>query len=275
MLGSSEEKPKSPFLLRLHEIIFESDTREGKLFDVALIWAILLSVVLVLLESVKEIRADYGDILYAGEWFFTILFSIELILRMASVRRPLRYLFSFYGIVDLLATIPTYISLFLPGAQSLLVVRIFRLMRIFRIFKLATYLGEAEVLTNAIRSSRPKITVFLVAVGSTVVTTGAVMYLIEGEQSGFNNIPKGIYWAIVTMTTVGYGDITPQTPLGQFLASCLMIAGYGIIAVPTGIVTTELSYHSRKKISGQSCPACGQQGHDNDAIFCKHCGAKI
>lgn len=275
MYSPPEERPSSKFQLRLHEIIFESDTREGRVFDIALIWAILLSVTLVMLESVSEIRLQYGDLIYIGEWFFTVVFTVELVLRLVAVKRPLRYLFSFFGLVDLIAVIPTYLSLLIPGTQSLLVIRIFRLLRIFRIFKLATHLGEAEVLKTALRSSRPKITVFLVAVGATVITAGTSMYLIEGEKNGFSSIPKAIYWAIVTMTTVGFGDITPKTPIGQFLASCLMIAGYGIIAVPTGIVTTELARYSRTRVSGQSCPACGQGGHDFDAKFCKHCGFKL
>jgi len=275
MTHGSELKPQTSFRLRLHEIIFESDTPAGKAFDVTLIWAILLSLALVILESMKEYQEQFGTFLYAGEWFFTILFTIEFILRMIAVQQPLKYLFSFFGLVDILAVIPTYLSLLIPGAQSLLVVRVFRLLRIFRIFKLSTYLGEAQVLRNALQASRPKIIVFLVTVSATVVTMGAVMHLVEGEENGFNSIPKGIYWSIVTMTTVGFGDITPKTPLGQFLASCLMILGYGIIAIPTGIVTSEIARASIKGASGQACPTCGLQGHDLDARFCKHCGSKI
>lgn len=271
-----DNKPHNKTRRRLHEIIFESDTKAGRNFDVALLWAILLSVLLVLLESIPELQADYGRIIYTGEWLFTLLFTLELGLRLFAVERPLKYLFSFYGMVDLLAVIPTYLSLLIPGAQSLIVVRTFRLLRIFRILKLSVYLGEAEVLRNALHSSRPKITVFLVAVSATVVTMGALMYLVEGPENGFTSIPKAIYWAIVTMTTVGFGDITPKTGLGQFLASCLMILGYGIIAVPTGIVTTELHRHSHShRVSGQACRFCGSQDHDSDARFCKICGAKI
>lgn len=261
--------------LRLHEIIFESDTPAGKSFDVALIWAILLSLALVILESMTEVRQEYGAFLSVGEWIFTVLFTVELILRLVCVQQPLRYIFSFFGFIDVIAVIPTYLSLLIPGAQSLLVIRVFRLLRIFRIFKLSNYLGEAQVLSNALRSSRPKIIVFLLAVAATVVTMGTIMHLVEGEKNGFNSIPKGIYWSIVTMTTVGFGDITPKTPLGQFLASCLMILGYGIIAIPTGIVTSELARASITPTSGQACPTCGLQGHDMNAQFCKHCGSKL
>lgn len=272
----SNNKPHSHLRLRLHEIIFESDTPAGRRFDVGLLWAILLSVLLVLLESMPELQPKYGDIMYTGEWLFTILFTIELGLRLFAVERPLQYLFSFFGLVDMLAIVPTYLSMFVPGAQSLIVVRTFRLLRIFRILKLSVYLGEAKILQDALRTSRPKVTVFLVAVSATVVTMGALMYLVEGAEHGFTSIPKGIYWAIVTMTTVGFGDITPKTGLGQFLASCLMILGYGIIAVPTGIVTTELARHSHPRgVSGQACPGCGHTGHDSDAQFCKSCGTKL
>lgn len=271
------DKPHSKFRLRLHEIIFETDTKAGRAFDVALIWSIGLSVLLVMLESVPSIRAEWGHELYAGEWFFTILFTIEFLVRLYAVQRPLKYTFSFYGMVDLLAIIPTYLSLFLPGAQSLLVVRTFRLLRIFRILKLSAHLGQAQILADALRASRPKITVFLVAVGGVVVTMGAIMYLIEGEANGFTSIPTSIYWAIVTMTTVGFGDITPKTPLGQFLASALMIVGYGVIAIPTGIITTELARSNSLNlgVSGQACPNCGYVGHDIDALHCKRCGAKL
>lgn len=270
-----EDKPQSNFRLKLHEIIFESDTKAGKAFDLILIWAILLSLLLVMIESVASIRAEYGTALYIGEWCFTVLFSLEFLLRMIAVQRPLRYVWSFYGCVDLLAIVPTYLSLFIPGAQSLLVVRTFRLLRIFRILKLTVYLGEAEVLYTALRASRPKITVFLLAVFATVITMGALMYLVEGEENGFTSIPKGIYWAIVTMTTVGFGDLTPQTGFGQFLASCLMIFGYGILAVPTGIVTREMMRLPSHPVSGQACPGCGFSSHDADAKYCKMCGTHL
>ncbi len=273
--GNPEAKPQTRFRQRLHEIIFESDTFAGRAFDMALIAAILASVLLVMLESVPEYRTEFGDVLYAGEWFFTVLFTVEMALRLLAVRNPFKYLFSFFGIVDVLAVIPTYLSLLIPGTQSLLVIRIFRILRIFRIFKLSNYLGQAQVLFDALRTSRPKIIVFLVAVFGVVITAGTVMYLVEGEANGFTSIPKGIYWAIVTMTTVGFGDLTPKTSLGQFLASGLMIVGYGILAVPTGIVTSELVKKSQSEVSGQACPNCGHPSHDIDALYCKRCGFKL
>ena len=271
-----QQKPLSGFRLKLHEVIFESDTPAGKAFDIVLIWAILISVGVVMLESMAEVKLNYGPELITLEWIFTILFTIEIVLRLIAVREPLKYLFSFYGIVDLLAILPTYLGLIIPGAQGLIAVRTFRLLRIFRIFKLSHYLGEADVLYIALRTAKPKITVFLIAVFATVISAGAIMHLVEGAENGFSSIPRGIYWAVVTMTTVGYGDISPQTPLGQFLASCLMIFGYGIIAIPTGIVTSELT-RSRQPmaVSGQACPSCGKQGHEIDARFCKHCGSAI
>lgn len=270
-----EEKPNSNWRLKLHEIIFEADTPAGKAFDVTLIWAILLSILVVILESVPEIRAEFGSILFVGEWIFTILFTIELFLRLISVKHPIKYLFSFFGVVDLMAVIPTYLSLLIPGAQSLLVIRTFRLLRIFRILKLSVYLNESQVLYNALRASRHKISVFLLAVISVVITMGAVMYVVEGESNGFTSIPHSMYWAVVTMTTVGYGDIAPQTGLGQFLAAGLMILGYGIIAVPTGIVTQEFLLQNRNAISTQACPSCGFASHDSDALYCKRCGGKL
>lgn len=270
-----EEKPSSCWRSKMHEIIFEADTPAGKAFDLTLICAILLSILLVILESVSEIRAAYGTILYAAEWGFTLLFSVELILRLIAVKRPLKYLFSFFGLVDLLAVIPTYLSLFFPGAQSLLAIRTFRLLRIFRILKLSIYLDESQFLYEALRASRHKIAVFLLVILSIVVTMGAVMYVVEGEANGFTSIPRSMYWAVVTMTTVGYGDVAPQTNLGQLLASGLMILGYAIIAVPTGIVTQEFVRRSGAKVSSQACPACGFSSHDSDAKFCKKCGSKL
>ncbi|MEW5975052.1 MAG: ion transporter [Acidobacteriota bacterium] len=268
-------RPSAPWRGFLHEVIFEAETPAGKAFDVALIWAILLSVTAVLLESVRSIRAVYGDALYVVEWFFTLLFSLEYLLRLLSVRRAIRYAVSFFGVVDLLAVIPTYLSLFLPGTQYLLVIRILRLLRVFRIFKLTEYLSEAHVIRNALIASRQKISVFLLAVMSMVVVVGSLMYVIEGERNGFTDIPTSIYWAIVTMTTVGYGDLSPQTPLGKVLASAIMIAGFGIIAVPTGIVTVELSQAVRKQVGKHPCPHCHAEGHDLDAIHCKYCGAHL
>jgi voltage-gated potassium channel len=259
----------------LHEIIFEAETPAGKAFDVVLIWSIILSVTAVVLESVNSIRLAYGSILHAIEWFFTILFTVEYLLRLFSVRRALSYARSFYGVVDLLAVLPTYVSLLVSGGQYLLTIRILRLLRIFRVFKLTTYLSEANVITGALRASRQKITVFLFAVLTVVVTIGALIYVVEGEENGFTSIPTSIYWAIVTLTTVGYGDISPQTPVGKALASLVMIMGYGIIAVPTGIVTVEISQAARKAASTQTCPECSAEGHDPDARHCKYCGTRL
>lgn len=259
--------------MRLHEIIFEADTPEGRAFDVTLIWLIICSVLLVIIDSVESINTSFGTELYAAEWFFTLIFSIEYILRLIAVKRPVKYVFSFFGLVDLLSILPTYLSLFFPGTQALQAIRIFRLLRIFRIFKLGNYLGEADMLSRALKSSRHKITVFLVFILATVVTMGSLMYVVEGPTNGFSSIPVSIYWSIVTMTTVGYGDIAPKTPVGQILASMLMIAGYAIIAIPTGIVTSEIARASnRKLVSTQTCPNCSLQDHDIDAKFCKACG---
>ena len=273
---AATEGPSTGRRARLHEIIFEADTRAGRLFDLALIWLILLSVATVILESVQGVRAQYGKLLYALEWLFTLLFTVEYVLRLLSVRRPLRYATSFFGVVDLLAIIPTYLSIFVPGSQYLLVIRILRLLRIFRLLKLSEYVAEADTLRLALRASRRKISVFISAVVLLVVIIGALMYVVEGEEHGFTSIPISIYWAIVTLTTVGYGDLSPRTPFGQILASIVMVIGYGIIAVPTGIVTVELAQAARqRKIIRQSCPSCGAEGHDPDAVFCKYCGASL
>lgn len=259
----------------LHEVIFEADTPSGKAFDVLLLVSILASVAAVMLDSIEPVREIYGGQLYAVEWFFTILFTAEYLLRLTCVRRPLGYATSFYGVVDLLAIVPTYLSLVVVGSQYLLVIRILRVLRVFRVLKIVHYLSEASLLVEALRASRRKITVFLFGVLTMVVIFGSVMYLVEGEESGFTSIPKSVYWAIVTMTTVGYGDISPRTPAGQAIASFIMILGYGIIAVPTGIVTVEMSRTRAKKITTQSCRACSAEGHDEDAVFCKYCGAEL
>ena len=262
----------------LYEVIFEADTTAGKAFDVVLLWSILTSVLAVLLDSVVSIREDYGTWLYALEWFFTILFTIEYAVRLYCVRHPRLYARSFYGIVDLLSILPTYISLFIGGSHALIVIRALRLLRVFRIFKLARFVGEASVLMEALRASREKIIVFLMTVLSIVLIVGSLMYLIEGSQpnTGFTSIPASIYWTIVTMTTVGYGDIAPQTVLGKFLASTVMIIGYGIIAVPTGIVTAELTSATHKRrITTQVCSECHKSGHDPDATHCKFCGESL
>ena len=272
----ADERPATRRRARLHEIVFESDTRAGHYFDLALIWLIVLSVTTVVLESVGSVRAQHGQLLYSLEWLFTILFTIEYFLRLVSVRHPLRYATSFFGVVDLLAIIPTYLSIFVPGSHYLLVIRILRLLRVFRLLKLSEYVVEAETLRLALRASRRKISVFISTVVLLVVIIGALMYVIEGEAHGFTSIPRSIYWAIVTLTTVGYGDLSPRTSLGQIVASIVMVIGYGIIAVPTGIVSVELAQAVRqKRLSGQSCPSCAAEGHDPDAIHCKYCGARL
>ncbi|SCX90766.1 ion transporter [Desulfoluna spongiiphila] len=263
------------FRHRLHEIIFEADTRAGKWFDVILILSILASVLVVMLDSVSAFSARYGAYLYRWEWFFTLMFTVEYLMRLACVRRPLGYAFSFLGVVDLLAILPTYVSLFVPGSQYLIVVRVLRVLRVFRVFKLVNYIGEASVLVRALKASRRKITVFLLAVHVLVIIFGSLMYLIEGPKYGFTSIPRSIYWAIVTLTTVGYGDISPKTNPGQALASLIMVLGYAIIAVPTGIVTSELSLASRKTVSTQVCPCCMAEGHEPDAVFCKFCSERL
>jgi voltage-gated potassium channel len=259
----------------LHEVIFEADTPAGKAFDVLLIVSILASVAAVMFDSIGAVRLQYGRQLYLVEWFFTLLFTVEYLLRLSCVGRPLKYAVSFYGIVDLLAIIPTYLSLVLPGTQYLLVIRILRILRIFRILKLVPYLGEARLLMRALRASGRKIAVFIYTVLTLVVIFGSLMYVIESGTQGFTSIPRSIYWTIVTLTTVGYGDISPQTPVGQTLASIVMILGYGIIAVPTGIVTVEMTQTFGRRVSTQACPECSAEGHDADARYCKYCGAGL
>ena len=260
---------RAPWRDTLHEIIFGAETPAGKWFDILLIVSIIASVLAVMLDSVSSISINYGSLLTGIEWFFTIVFTIEYILRLICVGRPLLYATSFFGIVDLLAIIPTYISLFIPGSEYLLVVRVLRILRIFRVLKLVQYMSEALFLMKALRASIRKIIVFLFTVLTLVIILGSMMYLIEGAENGFTSIPRSIYWAIVTLTTVGYGDISPQTNIGQMLAACIMILGYSIIAVPTGIVTVELSQLSSKKKAAQLCKDCGAEGHDADADFCK------
>jgi voltage-gated potassium channel len=260
---------------KVGHIIFEADTPAARLFDVVLLWMILLSVLLVLLESVPEIRAVYGPSILTLEWVFTGLFTLEYLLRIYSARKRWRYVTSFYGMVDLLAIIPGYLSLFYIGPQYLLVVRALRLLRVFRILKLTRFLGEAEVLARAMQASLPKITVFIFTVLTVVLISGSLLYVIEGPEHGFTSIPIAMYWAIVTLTTVGYGDIVPGTAAGKFLANTIMILGYGIIAVPTGIVTVELSQATRQQSRVEACANCGQRGHDGDAVYCKYCGSSL
>lgn len=262
---------------KIHEIIYEADTKTGKLFDVILLLAIIASIVLVMLESVKGLDAKYHTFFNVSEWVITILFTIEYITRIISVKQPKKYIFSFFGIIDLLSTIPKYLSLIIGGAHALVALRALRLLRVFRILKLVRYVGEANKLGKALKASRFKIFVFISAVIILCVIIGTIMYLVEGNESGFTSIPRGVYWAIVTLTTVGYGDIAPQTDLGQLLASMVMILGYGIIAIPTGIVTVELSKQASSKVhtNTKSCPNCSAENHKDDAKYCYECGHEI
>ena len=258
---------------KIYSIVFESDTRSGRLFDLVLLWLILLSIISVFLESVASFRDKYIAAIHIIEWTFTILFTLEYALRIYSSKKPLSYIFSFYGLIDFIAFIPNYLSIFFPGAQYLMVIRALRLLRVFRILKLSRFINEGNVLKNALKASMHKITVFLASVITMVTIIGTLMYIIEGEGSGFTNIPVSIYWAIVTITTVGYGDISPESPLGQFLASILMIIGYGIIAVPTGIVTVAMAKATEE--SKEKCPECSSPIYPDKANFCSNCGKKL
>jgi len=263
---------------RLHEIIYESDTPAGKLFDVILLWLILFSVVLVMLESVEQLNSRYSELFNVVEWVITVIFSVEYIARIITVRKPWRYIFSFYGIIDLLSAVPKYLSLVLVGTQVLVTFRALRLLRVFRILKLSRYVGESQKILDALRASKTRILVFLFAILIICVILGTVMYLVETPESGFTSIPKSVYWAIVTLTTVGYGDITPTSVAGQFVASIIMILGYAIIAIPTGIITSEMTRASTKEntdispVSRQSCPHCSAEGHHLNAKYCFRCG---
>ena len=263
----------SSFRKNIKEIIFGTDTRAGKLFDEILILAIILSIITVLLESVTEYRQQYGQILNSAEWFFTIIFTMEYFLRMYCIRIPTSYVFSFYGIIDLLAIIPTYISILLPGSQALSVIRILRVLRIFRILKLFQYMGEANHLVKAMIASKRKIFIFLFVIMNIVIILGSIMYLIEGPVAGYTSIPKSIYWAIVTLTTVGYGDIHPITPMGQAISAIIMLMGYSIIAVPTGIVTTELTFSKLNSENKTLCTVCEKEDLVKGSLFCRHCGS--
>lgn len=261
---------------KLYTIIFEADTRAGRLFNVVLIWSIVASVTIVIMESVHTNSAAYRKAYAFGEWFFTILFTIEYLLRIYVLKKKWKYIFSFFGIIDLLSILPTFLSLLFPGTHYLLDIRIMRLIRIFRVFKLTRFIREGQMLKRALIASLYKITVFFSTLALVVVVMGSFMYVVEGPQNGFINIPTSIYWAIVTITTVGYGDISPQTAFGQFIASLVMIIGYSIIAVPTGIFAAEMS--KRKPASSyttQVCPHCLAEGHDADATHCKYCGGLL
>ncbi|MES3033797.1 MAG: ion transporter [Gemmatimonadota bacterium] len=276
--ASPEQPPTgSGWRTRLHSIVFESDTAAGRAFDTALIVLIALSVLVVSMETVTGLSDGTYRLLRRAEWTLTAIFTLEYVLRLLAVRRPSVYATSFYGLVDLMAILPSWVSLVLPGASVLLVVRVLRLLRIFRIFKLTRYLIEARVISEALHASARKIGVFLLAVGTIVVIVGSVMYSVEGPSHGFTSVPFSMYWAVVTLTTVGYGDIAPQTPLGQTIASLVMILGYGIIAVPTGIVTAELTQRrpSAPPLSTQVCAHCGLDEHADDARFCRRCGTAL
>ncbi|KGO91893.1 ion transporter [Flavobacterium subsaxonicum WB 4.1-42 = DSM 21790] len=259
---------------KLHTVIYEADTRAGKLFDIILLCVILISIVAVMLESVASIKIVYGHELAVIEWVITILFTLEYIARVVSVREPLRYIFSFYGFVDLLATLPKYVGLLFPGSGFLIAVRAVRLLRVFRILKLTHFVGASNQLLAALRKSQVKIAVFLFSVIVLCIIMGTLMYMIEGPESGFTSIPTSIYWTIVTLTTVGFGDITPITPLGQLMSMVIMIMGYGIIAVPTGLVTAQFMAET-PHLNTQACPNCGANQHRDDAKFCYNCGAGL
>lgn len=269
-------RPTESWRLRAFTVIFESDTRAGRLFDRLLISTILASVAVVILDSVQSISARHGALFDVLEWGFTLLFTAEYVLRLLCVRHPLRYATSFFGLVDLLAVLPTYLAFFFPEASALINVRTLRLLRIFRIFKLGAYVSEFGSLGAALVASRRKIIVFIGFVLIVITVLGTLMYVVEGPESGFTSIPVAIYWGITTMTTVGFGDITPKTDLGRFIASCMMLLGWGILAVPTGIVTAEMTAQRLAyRPTRQTCRNCRRENHDADARFCKHCGERL
>ena len=273
----SSKKSNKSWKTKLHEIIYEADTSSGKLFDLVLLVVIIASIILVMLESVEWIDKKYHDFLNVSEWIITILFSIEYIARIITVKKPLKYVTSFYGVIDLLSTIPKYLSLLFIGSHSLVAFRALRLLRIFRILKLTRHIGASTNFVRALKTSRAKIAVFLSFVVILCIILGTVMYLVESKESGFTSIPRSVYWAIVTLTTVGYGDIAPATPLGQLIASLIMIMGYGIIAVPTGIVSSEMTKVNKHEVdtNTQSCSSCLAQKHKDNAQFCYECGEKL
>lgn len=277
--SSDDQTPESPnnpsFRERLNTIIFDTDTPAGKNFDLLLIYAICFSITAVALDSISEIHNEYGSLLYKIEWGFTILFTFEYFTRIYCAKQPWHYIKSFYGIVDLLSVLPSYIAFLFPGTQYMLVIRILRVLRIFRVLKLMRYTSEANVLMRSILLSRRKIFVFFASILALTSVFGAIMFVIEGPENGFTSIPKSIYWAIVTLTTVGYGDITPQTPIGQAIAALAMITGYSVIAVPTGIITAELANEIQRSKSEEQCKACDRKGHDQDANYCKYCGEPL
>jgi voltage-gated potassium channel len=271
------KKPKnfSPLREKIHEIIFEAETRAGKLFDIVLLIMIFLSIILLMLETIPSLSKSWTRFFYIMEWVITVFFTIEYLLRLYCVYQPLKYAKSFFGIIDILSILPMYLDILFPGAHSLMIIRAFRLLRIFRIFKLNAFLNQGQFIMDAIKESRPKLTVFMFFVLLSVCIFGSVIYLAEHVANPqFDSIPTSIYWAIVTLTTVGYGDISPVTPLGKIIASAIMILGYAVIAVPTGIVTSSL-IQTGKKHTVVSCNNCGKEGHDPDAMHCKYCGCPL
>ena len=264
---------------RLHEIIFEADTRAGKVYDIALLIVIALSVVVVMLDSVQSLQQRFASLFYGLEWFFTALFTVEYLLRLWCVGKPLKYAFSFFGIIDFLSVVPTYLSLVMHGSRYLVAIRFLRMLRVFRVLKISSYQNEMRIFADAWRAGRRRVAVFLFGVMTVAVVVGTLMYVVENtleSSAGFTSIPRSIYWAIVTVTTVGYGDIAPTTPFGQLLAAVLMILGYSTIVVTTGIVSVEVTRHAgSKRNNTQSCPACSAEGHDDDAVYCKYCGEKL
>ncbi|MCF8160556.1 MAG: ion transporter [Polaromonas sp.] len=268
-------KPLSGWRLKLYTIIFEADTRAGRRFDQVLIAVILASVAVVMADSVHHISERFHGWLTLAEWFFTLVFTLEYLARLACVRHPWRYVLSFYGVVDLLAVLPTYLALLVPEVGVLIDVRILRLLRVFRVFKLTAYVSEYQALGQALRASRRKIMVFLTAVLMIVLVVGTLMYVVEGPANGYTSIPTSVYWAITTMTTVGFGDITPKTDLGRLIASAMMLLGWGTLAVPTGIVTAEMTYARRAAVTTRTCHDCLTEGHMPDANYCHHCGARL
>jgi voltage-gated potassium channel len=270
-------RPAGGWRLRLYQVIYESDTAAGRLFDQVIVVAILLSVAVVMADSVQGWHSHYSTGFGIAEWFFTILFSVEYVARLVTVDRPLRYARSFFGIVDLMAVLPTYLALFLPELHALIDVRILRLLRIFRIFKLTEYVAEYQMLGEALRASRRKILVFLSAVLMVALILGTLLYVVEGPEHGFTDIPTSIYWAITTITTVGFGDITPKTDFGRLIASVIMLIGWGTLAVPTGIVTAEMTVrrHARRPLVLRACEQCGSEGYGPEANFCQQCGSAL
>jgi voltage-gated potassium channel len=264
-----------PWQRKVQEVIYGTDTPAGKAFDIVLLVIILISIIVVMLESVKSLNQNYQLTFYSLEWVVTILFTIEYIFRIASLQKPLTYIFSFMGIVDLLSLLPTYVGLLIDGAESLMVIRSIRFLRIFRILKLSRYMLGADLLGEALHNSRHKIVIFLITILTIAIIMGGLMFLIEPLEAGFTSIPRSVYWAIITITTVGYGDIAPITPIGQAIASVIMLFGYAIIAVPTGIVSSEITAIKKDQIKPFACPSCGETGHDKSAKFCKSCGAAI